>query len=781
MENDYRITKLHGTLIGDNRIPDLPAGEKTKVFSSTNGKTAWVDLPDGGIPIVEAEFSEELNSFILPTEQTTNFILHEESIGYFYMNYIGGAYSGFCPVEGTNMAYSLSGSGTMITLSTPVTLNFVRGTFASDDTITIPSEQTGPFILSLELIGNIYVETYKGSNTKYWGISYRKDSEGDKLLILNGEGTTLTAKTFPLLSGGGGASVSPCLNLLTEDLSAVRSSITEEEKVNLEKGLYNSVLFVKFSLGDKSITRVMFPQRLVGLDGEFMFSSYKAKPGAGEAGDWSFLGASTYGLSIGEKTSDGNYPITINKMNDVKGIQTINAVLTVDQATQDITIQLDVIPSGDMFILSPTQSEESGIGNVLMVRQPDGNYSGFWSISDDTVVCYVKPDGTGFAFYSPTAFLFQTMQETDGKVLTIESGVPRWLDPVSSLPAITSADVGKFLTVKSDQKTAWGSVPQGSPIEIVLDESKPYFNLGEYNKKIGVYLLSRPNNAILYEAKFDNDSATFTKILLYGSMKASAQNVDYLDVSGSLYGLNGDSTLAYIGSGIWQLKSEDNYKFLPYPYSQEASLCCSGGISGAIPSFTLYGSAIGKTSPDYIGLLPQVCKYCALRYDFKKTSSSTDTEKVTSAFFGSVSADKILTPAKITLIGIFDNGMGKAVLEKNASGIFESKTPIEYVEDVNAITYSKARYKHTVTLKTSAGAILWTQTLSNSKNTPVNTYEGLKTLFGGELLAGYGEYAQLDLRGGTEATDKVIKLDGTEATLASLGAFVYSDDCFLPK
>ena len=45
MENDYRITKLHGTLIGDNRIPDLPAGEKTKVFSSTNGKTAWVDLP----------------------------------------------------------------------------------------------------------------------------------------------------------------------------------------------------------------------------------------------------------------------------------------------------------------------------------------------------------------------------------------------------------------------------------------------------------------------------------------------------------------------------------------------------------------------------------------------------------------------------------------------------------------------------------------------------------------------------------------------------------------
>ena len=45
MENDYRITKLHGTLIGDNRIPDLPAGETAKILSSIKGKTAWVDLP----------------------------------------------------------------------------------------------------------------------------------------------------------------------------------------------------------------------------------------------------------------------------------------------------------------------------------------------------------------------------------------------------------------------------------------------------------------------------------------------------------------------------------------------------------------------------------------------------------------------------------------------------------------------------------------------------------------------------------------------------------------
>lgn len=96
-------------------------------------------------------------------------------------------------------------------------------------------------------------------------------------------------------------------------------------------------------------------------------------------------------------------------------------------------------------------------------------------------------------------------------------------------------------------------------------------------------------------------------------------------------------------------------------------------------------------------------------------------------------------------------------------------------------TYSKARYEHTITIKNSAGKILWTQTIRNSSNTIVNSYTNLKTLFGEATYAGFGEYCQLDLRGGTEATDKLIKADGTETTLASLGAIIYTDVCFLPK
>ena len=149
-----------------------------------------------------------------------------------------------------------------------------------------------------------------------------------------------------------------------------------------------------------------------------------------------------------------------------------------------------------------------------------------------------------------------------------------------------------------------------------------------------------------------------------------------------------------------------------------------------------------------------------------------------------------------SLKGMFGNkGFGVAEFKKGADGnpAFKSFTtwlpPVTsadegkslVIKNGNAQWTSIPRYKHTVTLKTSTGAILWTQTLSNSKNTPVNSYATLKTLFGEATYAGFGEYCQLNLEGGTEATDKLIKADGTEVTLASLGAIVYTDKCFLPK
>lgn len=142
-----------------------------------------------------------------------------------------------------------------------------------------------------------------------------------------------------------------------------------------------------------------------------------------------------------------------------------------------------------------------------------------------------------------------------------------------------------------------------------------------------------------------------------------------------------------------------------------------------------------------------------------------------------------------------DMGIGRMSLKKDANNIPQFKSFTTWLPPVTANSEGKSlivtdgnaqwtttpRYEHTITIKNSAGKILWTQTMRNSSNTVVNSYTNLKTLFGEATYAGFGEYCQLDLRGGTEATDKLIKLDGTEATLASLGAIVYTDVCFLPK
>ena len=53
MEKDYRLTKLHGTLLGDNRIPELPDSETAKILSSASVKTEWADLPN--VPTITFE------------------------------------------------------------------------------------------------------------------------------------------------------------------------------------------------------------------------------------------------------------------------------------------------------------------------------------------------------------------------------------------------------------------------------------------------------------------------------------------------------------------------------------------------------------------------------------------------------------------------------------------------------------------------------------------------------------------------------------------------------
>ena len=491
MENDYRITKLHGTFIGDNRIPDLPVGEKTKILSSTNGKTGWVDLPEGGksVPPVLVLMDDNGVRTSLTEEEKTNLENWMYSSVYFIDETLGenAVYSTYFPEL-------LLGKSNMFLMYNATASN--EGLIATS------------------------------------GISYEislgeKNADGNYPLTI-----TKTAEVPVAIGAGGGGN---SLTLKLTDLSAgeQKTSLTEEEKTNLEAGRYGFISYYDPSWGDAGEYMAIFPQLLACFQGSYFALIYNISTVVN--GVPLVSGLLGYSIEIGEKNSDGMYPLTIEKAVEMPfagggggTVEVITATKTSDQEIEEAgltAIKLDKVPTSSQFILS--YDNES----LLMYKDADGQYSG------------------------------------------------------ASFVSLYSAGLScAFVTVDSSGNA-----------------------IGAFRK---------------YDLSFLND-----------------------------------------------MKREN----------------------------------VGK----------------------------------------------VLT------------------IESTGHAFFEMPTI--------------PGFKHTVTIKTSAGAILWTQTLFNSKNTPVDSYDDLHTLFGGELLAGYGEYCQLDLRGGTEATDKLIKADGTEATLESLGAIVYTDVCFLPK
>lgn len=130
------------------------------------------------------------------------------------------------------------------------------------------------------------------------------------------------APSYPSGGGrGGGKQVPPTLNLLdlSNDSDPVRTSITEEEKTNIEKGLYNSVLYADLSLGELARYSLYFPEYATIFDGSFIFSIYIPSADEGdETGETlSITGTRLYTLDLGEKNADGTYPISIEKLVDV--------------------------------------------------------------------------------------------------------------------------------------------------------------------------------------------------------------------------------------------------------------------------------------------------------------------------------------------------------------------------------------------------------------------------------------------------------------------------------
>ena len=137
--------------------------------------------------------------------------------------------------------------------------------------------------------------------------------------VLHGDLKDATgAPSYPS-GGGGGGGVALRLNLMDRSDSnnpTVRTSITEAEKINIEKGLYNSVLYIDTSLGDTAEGSLYFPENALFRDDTFNFSIYKVSMDTATY-SLSIKTASIYQLNIEEKDTDGTYPITIEKLADV--------------------------------------------------------------------------------------------------------------------------------------------------------------------------------------------------------------------------------------------------------------------------------------------------------------------------------------------------------------------------------------------------------------------------------------------------------------------------------
>lgn len=120
-------------------------------------------------------------------------------------------------------------------------------------------------------------------------------------------------------SGGGGASVSPCLNLMDPETGSVRTSITEEEKNNLlDKGLYNSVLYFDESSGPLGFISTFFPEPLTLTDSNINFSIFNFTVDE-IAEKITITSSSIYSIIIDvpNKNEDGTYPIYIRKQEEV--------------------------------------------------------------------------------------------------------------------------------------------------------------------------------------------------------------------------------------------------------------------------------------------------------------------------------------------------------------------------------------------------------------------------------------------------------------------------------
>lgn len=334
-------------------------------------------------------------------------------------------------------------------------------------------------------------------------------------------------------SGGSGASVSPCLNLM--DMSgepAIRTSITEEEKNNVENGLYSSVFYFDPSSVIDEVS-AYFPETASTVNGYFSFSKYNLS--ADETTQKiTILSSSTYDLNIStEKSEDGTYPITIEKISELDS--SFGGGGSVDAST--MTEKNVVIVEQD--------AEE----NIPLIQKYHGIYGLYRIIDGSITISHYNSNDIIFIGYP---FWYKN-NVCDGYLMgSIYTGTPA---PRSVLPEFNYALIGTGIYQFSEGKI--NITPEGCSGNMTLgglallaghkttsDEIKTAILNGDTSRtRYDVNLM-----ALQYDFKETTDGTAKTKTFL-GYVDDNTNNK--LKLSGLFNGKQGTAVLEKDSSGAW--------------------------------------------------------------------------------------------------------------------------------------------------------------------------------------------------------------------------------------
>ena len=309
--------------------------------------------------------------------------------------------------------------------------------------------------------------TISGSSSYDLVISGEKSEDGTYPI-------TIEKMDEAFFGGGGGASVSPCLNLMDLETQSVRTSITEEELLNLQDGLYNSVLYFDESDGQFAFASMAFPEPLTTQVMDIpSFSIFNLAVDT-NTNKITITGSSMYGIAISNKNADGNYPISIQKMEEATfgggggAIQEIEAIKSTGGRSGDNQYTLSSTPTSSMFIMK-VKNYDGVYSRFIMILQSlnksNQAYFGFKvdSLSPDSNTCvYAYSEGTT-AILSNQCYLPPEIKSGDlGKVLVARDYGYNLEDLPSSLPNISQSDIGKYLVVNNNQEASWQNLPEST-------------------------------------------------------------------------------------------------------------------------------------------------------------------------------------------------------------------------------------------------------------------------------------------------------------------------------